>query len=293
LTSNSLTMSEINRYINPLTDFGFKHFFGSEPNKGILLKFLNAVFEGKKQIVDVVFMPAQKNRDNGKSVLSELICKEKDETEFQVTIRRLDEEFFRNSSGKFSTGFFTEMESGKQGPEFLLKEMYVLILIDFTAGDTEDPYYREATFTKVNRKKNPAGRMGVKLLEIPAFQKAGNDLETELDKWFYLLKHLRHLEQIPSSLQGESFAKVFEAAEFAALSPEQKDLYSAGLKKRKSIFKIYNPDQAAEEAIQKEMEDGRLNKELEETFLEFFKKGYEAGFKEGMLEIAAELGGTH
>ncbi|MEA5488254.1 PD-(D/E)XK nuclease family transposase [Pseudanabaena sp. CCNP1317] len=29
------------RYINPLTDFGFKRLFGTEPNKNLLIDFLN------------------------------------------------------------------------------------------------------------------------------------------------------------------------------------------------------------------------------------------------------------
>ncbi|WP_409339009.1 PD-(D/E)XK nuclease family transposase [Pedobacter cryoconitis] len=34
-------MSEkINKYINPLSDFGFKHLFGGEPNKDIMIGFL-------------------------------------------------------------------------------------------------------------------------------------------------------------------------------------------------------------------------------------------------------------
>ena len=33
------------RYINPYTDFGFKRLFGTEPNKAILMAFLNALFD--------------------------------------------------------------------------------------------------------------------------------------------------------------------------------------------------------------------------------------------------------
>lgn len=36
------------RYIDPLTDFGFKKIFGSEPNKDLLIAFLNELFKGKK-----------------------------------------------------------------------------------------------------------------------------------------------------------------------------------------------------------------------------------------------------
>ncbi|MCC7224679.1 MAG: PD-(D/E)XK nuclease family transposase, partial [Chitinophagales bacterium] len=31
------------RYINPFTDFGFKKLFGTEPNKDLLINFLNEV----------------------------------------------------------------------------------------------------------------------------------------------------------------------------------------------------------------------------------------------------------
>ena len=38
------------RYINPLTDFGFKWLFGTEPNKDLLLDFLNQLLPAHHQI---------------------------------------------------------------------------------------------------------------------------------------------------------------------------------------------------------------------------------------------------
>ena len=40
------------RYINPLTDFGFKRLFGSEPNKVLLIDFLNVLLPVKHRIED-------------------------------------------------------------------------------------------------------------------------------------------------------------------------------------------------------------------------------------------------
>ena len=40
----------VEKYINPLTDFGFKRIFGTEFNKELLISFLNALFEGKEDI---------------------------------------------------------------------------------------------------------------------------------------------------------------------------------------------------------------------------------------------------
>src|ERR1700748_332079 len=43
------------KYIDPLVDFAFKKIFGSEPNKDLLIGFLNEVFRGRKHIVDLVY----------------------------------------------------------------------------------------------------------------------------------------------------------------------------------------------------------------------------------------------
>ncbi len=44
------------RYILPYTDFGFKHLFGSEPNKDLLISFLNALLQGEQVITDLTYL---------------------------------------------------------------------------------------------------------------------------------------------------------------------------------------------------------------------------------------------
>ena len=43
------------KYINPFTDFGFKKLFGSEPNKDLLIDFLNQVLPVKHKIKDLTY----------------------------------------------------------------------------------------------------------------------------------------------------------------------------------------------------------------------------------------------
>ncbi len=42
-------------FLNPLTDFGFKHLFGAETNKDLLISFINAIFKGEKTIIDIQY----------------------------------------------------------------------------------------------------------------------------------------------------------------------------------------------------------------------------------------------
>ena len=43
-----------------LTDFGFKRIFGTDPNKELLVNFLNSLFDGEEVIKDVKYL----NSDN-------------------------------------------------------------------------------------------------------------------------------------------------------------------------------------------------------------------------------------
>ena len=44
-------------FMNPYTDFGFKKLFGTEPNKDILISFLNSVFQGRRSpIVNLQYL---------------------------------------------------------------------------------------------------------------------------------------------------------------------------------------------------------------------------------------------
>jgi hypothetical protein len=61
------------RYIDPLTDYGFKHIFGNEPDKDIMIDFLNALFEGEKIIVDITYSPTEYAGEDAKEKKCSLI----------------------------------------------------------------------------------------------------------------------------------------------------------------------------------------------------------------------------
>ena len=43
-------------FINPFTDWGFKHIFGREVTRDILIEFLNDLQQGERKIVDLRFL---------------------------------------------------------------------------------------------------------------------------------------------------------------------------------------------------------------------------------------------
>ena len=57
------------KYINPLTDFGFKRIFGIESNRDLLISFLNALFECNQDIMDMNYFVSKVFEEN------EVVCK--------------------------------------------------------------------------------------------------------------------------------------------------------------------------------------------------------------------------
>ena len=62
---NAIIQSE-ERYISLLTDFGFKRIFGTDPNKELLINFLNSLFDGEEVIKDVKYLNSENVGDSDK-----------------------------------------------------------------------------------------------------------------------------------------------------------------------------------------------------------------------------------
>lgn len=45
----SKSKQKLGKYVDILSDFGWKFYFGREENKILLIAFLNSLFEGKKK----------------------------------------------------------------------------------------------------------------------------------------------------------------------------------------------------------------------------------------------------
>src|SRR5690606_30708682 len=67
----------IGKFIDPLTDWGFRRLFGQEPNKEILVEFLNDLFQGEKHIIDLTYAPNEYDGDDvtDKRVIFDLHCR--------------------------------------------------------------------------------------------------------------------------------------------------------------------------------------------------------------------------
>ncbi len=65
---------------------------------------------------------------------------------------------------------------------------------------------------------------------MPNFSKNEAELQSNFDKWMYVLQQLPYLQNHPQALQDRVFQKLFEAAEIAKFTPDEKVKYEESLK---------------------------------------------------------------
>jgi len=102
------------RYIDPLVDFAFKKIFGSEPNKDLLIAFLNEVFRGRKRIVDLAY---DKNEHPGDlkhegAAIFDLLCTGENDEKFLIEVQR-----GRQGNFKERALFYTSRLISNQAPK--------------------------------------------------------------------------------------------------------------------------------------------------------------------------------
>lgn len=224
------------KYINPFTDYGFKRLFGEDPNKDLLLDFLNELLkEEQGTITELTYL---KNENLGTTELNrkaifDLYCKNDKGERFIVELQKTKQKFFKDRTIYYST--FPIQEQAKKGSEwdFELEKVYTIAILDFEFD--EDKKYPEKFRYDVKLKELEidevfSDKINFIYLEMPKFNKEINQLETRFDKWLYLIKNLHKLERIPEKLKENIFLKLFKTAEIARFTQQEYQDYENSLK---------------------------------------------------------------
>jgi len=223
------------KYINPFTDYGFKKLFGEEPNKDLLLDFLNELLkEEQGEIVDLTYLKNEhlSTSDIDRKAIFDLYCENEKGEKFIVELQKSKQNFFKDRTVYYST--FPIREQAKRADwNYELKAVYTIAILDFVFNeDKNDPnkFRYDIKLTDQETKKVFYDKLTFIYLEMPKFNKTVDQLETRFDKWLYVIRNLNRLDKIPEKLKERIFEKTFEVAEIAKFTPDQVRSYEDSLK---------------------------------------------------------------
>jgi len=281
-------MSKIReKYINPFTDFGFKKLFGEEPNKDLLLDFLNELL--KKHEGRIVELSYSKNEHLGKGEVDrkavfDIYCQNERGEKFIVEMQKSKQNFFKDRSLYYAT-FPIQEQAQRSEWNYELKAIYSIGILDFVFEEdkkNQDKYRYDVELIDEETKKVFYDKLTFIYLEMPKFNKSIDQLETKFDKWLFVLKNLSRLQNLPESLRDKVFEKVFEVAEIAKFTKEEYISYEDSLKYYRDMKNSLDTARAEGkiEGIEQGIEQGKSERDLE-----IAKKSIEKGLDDQTISI--------
>ena len=261
------------KYINPYTDFGFKKLFGTPLNKDLLISFLNSLFDGKEVVRDLTYLNGESlgNGYGDRRAIFDVYCENEQGETFIVEMQKAEQQFFKDRSVFYST--FPIQNQGKKGIwNFKLKGVYTIGILDFVFPNHEypqDSLRHEVKLVDVDNKHVFYDKLTFLYLEMPKFTKGEEELKTLYDKWLFVLHNLSRLMKRPATLQERIFTRLFEQAEIARYTPEERQDYEDSLKVYRDMKNVL--DTAELRGLEKGRKEGR-------------REGRKEGIEQGTFE---------
>ena len=223
------------KYINPMLDWSFKKIFGTDPNKDLLIAFLNEVFKGRKNIVDLVYNKNEHHGNNKKegSAIFDLLCTGDRGEKFLIEVQNAKPVNFKKRAV-----FYTSRLISEQAPKgemdmwkYDITEVYFVAILEKTL-EVQERYFRDICLCDRDTGEIFYDELGYTFIELSNFVKTSNELESELDRWLYYLKHLSEMDDMPPHLRKTIFEKLYNIADYTKMTKEEQDIYDQELKRK-------------------------------------------------------------
>ena len=254
------------RYISLLTDFGFKRIFGTDPNKDLLIDFLNSLFDGEQVVKDVTYLNSEHVGDvhSERKAIFDVYCENEKGEKFIVEMQNASQKYFKDRSLYYAT--FPIREQAQKGEvwNYELKHVYVVALLNYDMTDSafaQDTINHDIGLLDKQTHKVFNDKLTFKYVEIAKFKKSIEELKTNYDKWIYVLQNLSRLDRQPRYLQTEVFSRLFKQAEIAGFTRTELREYEDSLKAFRDMKNSL--DNAEEKGIAKGIVKGKKDKAVE------------------------------
>jgi len=170
------------KYINPFTDYGFKRLFGEEPNKDLLLDFLNELLkEEQGKITELKYLKNENlaTTELNRKAIFDLYCTNEKGEKFIVELQKTKQKFFKDRTIYYSTFPIREQAVIGSDWNFELKKVYTIAILDFVFDEDENEpnkFRYDVKLTEQETKEVFYDKLTFIYLEMPKFNKKIEEL---------------------------------------------------------------------------------------------------------------------
>lgn len=235
-------MEVIPKYINLLTDFGFKRIFGTEANVDLLIDFLNAVLELPSPIARLEFRNTEQsgNVEASRKAIYDIYCLGENGQEFIVEMQKGKITYFKDRALFYAT-FPVQRQAQKGDWNFKLDPVFYIALLDFFYEPEGSAQLERVVRLRDESNKVFYDKLQFHFFQLPAFNKKETELENRKEKWLYFLKNIENIDEDVIRLfrTDKIFSKMITIAEISKLSNDEYQSYSVSQIEYMEIRGVY------------------------------------------------------
>ena len=262
------------KVMNPFVDWGFKYLFGVERAKKNLLGFLNLLLELDSPIVNLQYLNNESipMDEEGRECIFDILCEDERGVKFLVEVQNAAIGYIRNRMVYYACRLVDQM--GEQGKEWKydIKKVYSICLMNFTY-ERHPVLRRDFLLCEPGTENILSDKLHFIMLQLPCLEKADiQDCESFYEKLLYLLIQMKTgmktIEELKQEVYDhglnehirEVFLGVLEDADVASLSPKEREIYDARLKRYRDNRACL--DYAIEKGVREGLEKGQQEEKL-------------------------------
>lgn len=244
------------RYLNPLTDFGFKKIFTGPECQPLLISLLNDVLALAEPITVVRLQNLEQLPDTPKHrrMVYDLLGMDQLGRTMLVEVQWAEQTWLKDRTLFYASHLVRRQGQAGTKWNYRLQPVYVIAILNHMLTGS--------VFKQVLLKDEANvvfyDKLRLVFIELPSFTKTVEQLETHRDYWLYFLKHAGELEAMPTIFKDDVIERAFTMAELYGLSEEEQERYQEELKHYRDELNMLRTahDRGVEEGLEQGLEKG-------------------------------------
>ena len=285
---NNAKSEVVQRYVDILTNAGFKAVFGDVANKDAVMMIINEFLPENRKVEHIDYLPTNYQGpvlSLNKEHQYDFMCRDSSGALFIVEMQCYTEKgWFQRCVSYASRAYDRQSRRGK---DYEINPVYLIGLMGVPINHPDkdfwkDRYVSEYTFREKTTGDLLAETIFIIFAELAGFDKDLDDCVTAQDRMLFVLKNLGKLKGRPKWLQDEVYECIFRACEISAFTEEKRIEYETEMNDEKRLNGMMRAK--LEEGIEQGLEKGR-SEERTDMVLKMYSKGMSAEDISALLDI--------
>ena len=265
----------VQRYVDILTNGGFKALFGDIANKEVVMSIINVLLPDHRKVKDIDYLPTERQgqlTEINKEYHYDFMCRDESGAMFIVELQRYKDDYWFKRCVSYACRAYDRQN--RKGSDYDVPPVYLIGLMDVEVDHPDKDFWKNRYVSEYTfREKLSHDLLGETIViifaEMANFTKRLEECVSDTDKMLYVLKNIGKMMNQPGWLQHEIYTRLFDACEIAGFTEDKRIEYE------KIMYD--------EKRLKSEMETARRI-----GYSDGHKEGLAAGHAEGRAEGHAE-----